>query len=248
MALALADSLAAHPDLDERDLMRRFTEWHERGTTSCTGTCFDIGITTRQALARWKGTGNPIAGSTDPNTAGNGSLMRLAPVAVRHWRDRAPLRNVAARQSRTTHAAPEAVDACVAYAEVLADAIAGERRSLVLRAREDLAGAAGPLSGAIGPILAGGWRSKPRKVIRASGYVAHSLEAAIWSVGASSDFRSAVLRAANLGEDADTTAAITGQLAGALCGLSGIPEEWRGKVAWGPRIIGMAEGLVDAAH
>jgi ADP-ribosyl-[dinitrogen reductase] hydrolase len=247
MALALADSLAAHPDLNEADLMRRFTEWHEQGTYSCTGTCFDIGITTRQALARWKGTGNPIAGSTDPNTAGNGSLMRLAPVAVRHWRDRAPLRNVAARQSRTTHAAPEAVDACVAWAEVLADAIAGLKRSEVLRARVDLGGAVGPLAGAFGSILAGSWRGKDRQTIRSSGYVAHSLEASLWSVGSTGGFSSAVLRAANLGEDADTTAAITGQLVGALYGLNGIPEEWRRRVAWGPRIIGMAEGLADAA-
>jgi ADP-ribosyl-[dinitrogen reductase] hydrolase len=125
MALALADSLSAHPELDERDLMDRFVDWHEQGTYSCTGTCFDIGATTRAALARYTRTGNPVAGSTDPSSAGNGSLMRLAPVAVRHWRDRPTLRDVAARQSRTTHAAPEAVDACVAYAELLADAIAG---------------------------------------------------------------------------------------------------------------------------
>lgn len=57
---------------------------------------------------------NPFAGSTDPQTAGNGSLMRLSPVAVRHWQNRPLMRDVAARQSRTTHAAPEAVDACVA--------------------------------------------------------------------------------------------------------------------------------------
>lgn len=244
MALALADSLAAHPDLDEADLMRRFADWHERGTYSCTGSCFDIGITTRQALARWKRTGNPVAGSTDPKTAGNGSLMRLAPVAVRHWRDRARLRDVAARQSRTTHAAPEAVDACVAFAEVLADAIEGQRRSVVLQGRTDLLGATGPLAGAIGPILAGSWRGKTRKEIDASSYVADTLEAALWSVGASGDFCSAVLRAANLGQDSDTTAAVAGQLAGAIHGLSGIPTEWQDRVAWGPRIIAMAEGLL----
>ena len=287
MALALADSLLAHPDLDEADLMRRFTDWHERGTYSCTGTCFDIGITTRQALARWKRTGNPVAGSTDPNTAGNGSLMRLAPVAVRHWQDRAHLRDVAARQSRTTHAAPEAVDACVAWAELLADAIEGQRRSEVLRSRSadtniaktlcpavttefaesrglrattEFAGSAGSVAaaefartsgpiattefaGALGPILAGCWRGKDRTAIRATSYVVHSLEASLWSMGASGDVRGAILRAANLGEDADTTAAITGQLAGALYGLSGIPEDWRRKVASGSKITGLAEGL-----
>lgn len=114
MALAPTDSLATDPALDEKDLMRRFDEWHESGTYSCTGRCFDIAITTRQALSRWKRTGDPFAGSTDPQKAGNGSLMRLSPVAIRHFKNRALLCAVAARQRRTTHAAPEAVDACMA--------------------------------------------------------------------------------------------------------------------------------------
>jgi ADP-ribosyl-[dinitrogen reductase] hydrolase len=204
MALALADSLAANGALDEADLMGRFVRWNEHGDYSCTGTCFDIGITTRQALSRWKRTGDPIAGSTDPQTAGNGSLMRLSPVAVRYWRDRAALRDVAARQSRTTHGAPEAVDACVAFAEVLGDAIEGRSRSEVLRNRPE------PLAGTIGGIMAGSWRSKLRRDVRSCGYAAHSLEASLWSVGRTDSFKAAVLLAASLGEDADTTAAITG--------------------------------------
>ena len=238
MALALADSLTENPALDEKDLMRRFVDWHEKGTYSCTGHCFDIGITTRQALARWKKKGDPFAGSTDPQTAGNGSLMRLAPVAVRHWNDRPRLRDVAARQSRTTHAAPEAVDACVAYADLLADAIAGAPRSAVLAPRS------GPWAGSIPAIMGGSWCGKPRHAIRASGYVAHSLEASLWATGRSGDFRDAILLAANLGEDADTTAAITGQLAGALHGAAAIPPEWQARVAWAPRITVMAEVLV----
>ena len=92
MALALAASLAAHPLLGETDLMQRFVAWHERGEYACTGSCFDIGIATRAALQRFKQTGDPVAGSTDPMSAGNGSLMRLAPVAIRHWQDRTALR------------------------------------------------------------------------------------------------------------------------------------------------------------
>ena len=239
MALALADSLTENPALDEADQMRRFVDWHEKGTYSCTGSCFDIGVTTRQALSQWKKSGDPFAGSTDPMSAGNGSLMRLSPVAIRHWRNRALLRDVAARQSRTTHGAAEAVDACVAFAEALADAIEGAKRSEVLRDRIE------PLAGAIGPIMAGSWHGKPRRDVRSSGYVAHSLEASLWSVGRAGDFKEAVLLAANLGEDADTTAAITGQLAGALYGASGIPDDWQRKVAWSPRIRTMADGLMS---
>jgi ADP-ribosyl-[dinitrogen reductase] hydrolase len=234
MALALADSLAANGGLDEADLMHRFVRWHEQGEYSCTGSCFDIGITTRQALARWKRTGNPKAGSTDPQTAGNGSLMRLAPVAIRFWRDRPALRDVAARQSATTHAAPEAVDACVAFAEVLADAIEGRARSEVLRDR------VGPYAGDIKSIMAGSWRGKQRIQIRASGYVAHSLEASLWAVGRTGSFEEAVLLAANLGDDADATAAITGQLAGAFYGAGGLPQRWPDRLAWEPHIREMA--------
>jgi ADP-ribosyl-[dinitrogen reductase] hydrolase len=237
MALALADSLYSRDELDEADLMRRFVDWWERGVYSCKGRCFDIGITTRQALARWKATGNPVAGDPSPSAAGNGSLMRLAPVAIRFHRDRSTLRDAAARQSRTTHAAPEAVDACIAWAEAIADAIEGRPRSKVLRDRSDA------YAGNIAGIMAGGWRGKRRDAIRASGYVAHSLEASLWSIGRTDGFREAILTAANLGEDADTTAAITGQLAGAIYGANRIPAAWRKRVAWSARVQGIAEGL-----
>lgn len=240
MALALADSLNGKNDLDERDLLRRFVEWRDHGTYSCTGRCFDIGNTTNSSLTRWQQTGNIHATSTDLKTAGNGSLMRLAPVAIRFWRDRVKLRDVAARQSKTTHAASEAIDACVAFAEVLADAIEGKPASQVLRIQST------DYAAKIGIIMKGSWRGKRREDIRSSGYVAHTLEAALWSVGRASDYRSTVLMAANLGEDADTTAAVTGQLAGALYGASGIPHSWVNRVAWRQQIIDKASNLFTA--
>jgi len=239
MALALADSLWGHPLLDEKDLMTRFVAWHETGEYSHSQRCFDIGITTRNALARWKTSGDPIAGSTDPMSAGNGSLMRLAPVAIRHWNDRDALRDVAARQSRTTHAAPESVAACVAWAELLADAIEGQDRDRVLRTRDEA------YAGAIAAIMAGSWKTRERSEIRSSGYVAHSLEASLWCMETTSSFKEAVLLAANLGDDADTTAAITGQLAGALYGARGIPERWLERLAWQPRIENLARSLFE---
>jgi ADP-ribosyl-[dinitrogen reductase] hydrolase len=238
MALALADSLAACGGLDEQDLLARFSEWWRKGTYSCTGTCFDIGGTTAQAIRRWEQTKADHCGSTDPNSAGNGSLMRLSPVALLFWRDRPALRDAAARHSSTTHAAAEAVDACVVYAEMIADAIEGRPRS------EVLAGPGGPRSGAIGPIIEGAWRGKPRPAVSASGYVAHALEAALWSVGRAPRFDRAVLHAANLGQDADTTAAITGQLAGALGGQSAIPEVWLSRLALRDRLTAAAEALL----
>jgi ADP-ribosyl-[dinitrogen reductase] hydrolase len=117
---------------------------------------------------------------------------------------------------------------------LLADAIAGKPATTVFRNRGD--GFASPIA----EIMDGSWRGKPRAEIKASGYVAHTLEAAVWSVGRTPDFESAILTAANLGEDADTTAAVAGQLAGALYGADAIPPAWRDRLAWRDRIEGWA--------
>lgn len=87
MALALGHSLLERGCLNELDLMEKFCDWHQNGRFSCTGTCFDIGITTGEALDSYRRTGNPLAGSTRESSAGNGSLMRLAPVPIRYWND-----------------------------------------------------------------------------------------------------------------------------------------------------------------
>jgi len=253
---AMRGEYPGNPRLFERALMERFTAWMDEGAYSCNGRCFDIGLTVRSALRRWQQTGDPIAGSIDPMTAGNGSLMRLAPVAIRYWNDPLRLADYAARQSRTTHGAPEAVDACIAYAHLLADAITGKCASEVLAAhrvvgpdREREYGERYKLyANSIEAILAGSWRGKRRDQIRGSGYVVQSLEAALWCVGRTSNFRDAVLLAANLGEDADTTAAITGQLAGALYGASGIPAEWLEKLAWKDEIAAKAQALFEASE
>jgi ADP-ribosyl-[dinitrogen reductase] hydrolase len=222
--------------------MERFCAWAEQGEYSHNGRCFDIGMTVSGALNHFRRTGDPVAGSTDPRSAGNGSLMRLAPVPILYAFDPEERAEVSRRQSATTHGAEEAVEACAAYADLIAEAIQGRPRAEVLVPRK-------------------GW--KPEKVARAmrmetlgwdreevrgSGYVIHSLEAALWAVGNARDFREAVLLAANLGEDADTTAAIAGQLAGALWGASGIPADWLGPLAWRDRITDLADRLHDLSH
>jgi ADP-ribosyl-[dinitrogen reductase] hydrolase len=235
MALALAESLIAslsQKDLfDPTDTMRRFVDWWRHGAYSATGECFDIGVTTQQALARFEKTGDPLCGSTDPGSAGNGSLMRLAPVAI--WgvsREDGQVVHVAHQQSKTTHAAPACLDACAAYALIVRAAIRGASFEEALLCAQSCYG---PI---IAPIIGGNWRGKTRHQIASSGFVAHSLEAALWCVDNTGCFADAVLLAANLGDDADTTAAITGQLAGALYGQSGIPAAWLGRLAWREKI------------
>ena len=211
MALALGHSLAAGDAFDAEDCMTRFVSWYRSGTYSCTGECFDIGGATRAALMRFERDGNPYAGSNHPESAGNGSLMRLSPVAV--WgarRGEDKVAEVARLQSSLTHDAAECVSACEGFAVLTSRAILGLSRPEVLTpfAFDGLP--------RIAEVFAGSWHEKPRDQIKSSGYVVHSLEAALWSVGNSSSFEEAILLAANLGDDADTVAAITGQLAGAL--------------------------------
>lgn len=243
MALCLADSLLANRGFDPHDTMDRFVRWWKTGENSVTGRCFDIGITTRDALDRYVRTGNSVSGSTDPRTAGNGSLMRLAPVALAWWRDPREAEEVARLQSQLTHGATEAVEACGLFAALLCAAISGAGKIETL----DLVRGAHP---ALGAKLGEQWRTAKRHQIRSSGYVIHTLEAALWAVHGSESFEHALIAAANLGDDADTVAAVTGQLAGAIYGWSAIPRAWRSALAWHDRLLdkaGLLYGLFDKA-
>lgn len=237
MALCLAESLIAHGKVEPRDLMTRFVNWYRHGVNSATGTCFDIGEATRKALHRFERNGDPLAGATDEASSGNGSIMRLAPVAIVWHRDKETARAAAQAQSRTTHGSPTALAACDLLAAVLVDAIATGAKDQALR--QPTVG--GPPD--IAAIAAGAWVGKSRDAIRSSGYAAHTLEAALWAVLSSAGFRDAVLLAANLGDDADTVAAVTGQIAGALWGLSGIPEAWLARLAWRREIEALGRRL-----
>ncbi len=242
MALALADSLVTCGRLDTFDLAERFVSWMRDGEYSATGTCFDIGNATRDALLGYLRDGEPLAGSTDPHSAGNGSLMRLAPVAIRGLRtEEGDMRAAARLQSRVTHGAIACLDACESWALALRSAMEGAGFDDACAA----AARVSPDDPAVAAVLRGDWRDKSREAIASSGYVVHSLEASFWCVSQGGSFADMVLRAANLGDDADTTAAITGQLAGALHGASGIPTEWLEKLAWRERIIELADGLLD---
>ncbi len=238
MALALADSLINRAGFDAADLMDRFVRWMERGAYSPTGRCFDIGVTTREALSRYRRTNDPFAGPTTEDTAGNGSLMRLAPAVLGFLQDPAACHDTAGEQSRTTHGAPQAVQSCQFYAELLRRAVLGEGKDAVL-APQDWHG-----HPAVRAVAAGSWRGKDRSAIRSSGYVIHTLEAALWAVGTTNSFESAVILAVNLADDADTVGAVTGQLAGALYGMGAIPGRWLERLAWRDSIVMVADSLL----
>lgn len=236
MALCLATSLVECGGFDPRDQMERYVQWYLEGYLSSTGECFDIGLTVLRALERYQRAGEPLSGSTDPDSAGNGSLMRLAPVPMYYFPDLEKAVYHSGESSRTTHGAQECVDACRYFALVLCRALRGDTKEQVLA---DWDGAGG-LSPKIAAIAAGEYRGKSEGAIRGSGYVVESLEAALWCFYQTETYEAAVLKAANLGEDADTAAAITGQVAGAFYGLSGIPQRWLEMLVMREEILALA--------
>ena len=224
MALALADSLQTCGEFDPHDLMDKFVDWYKKGAYSPTNNCFDIGMATRDALDKYRATGKPFAGSDNPNSAGNGSLMRLAPVAVMYADDVKAAIEVAALQSKTTHAAPECIAACEYFALLLCEAICGKSKDEVLKNRDYSS------SQKVKIIANGGYKTKCRDEISSSGYVIATLEAALWAVFNTNSFEEALILAVNLGDDADTIGAVTGQIAGAIYGFENIPQRWLNKL------------------
>lgn len=245
MALCLAASLTEKGDFDARDQMDRYCAWMQHGYMSSTGSCFDIGTTTSAALRNYLRTNNPYSGSSDPRAAGNGSLMRLAPVPMFYYPDITAAIRHSGESSRTTHASPECVDACRYFALLLCQAFAGKEKDELLAPPEDDPFTP-PLAHKIAAISRGGYRTKTRDRIVGNGYVVNSLEAALWSFATTTTYEEAILAAVNLGDDADTTAAICGQIAGAYYGVSAIPATWLAKVALRGEIEELADRLLPA--
>lgn len=246
MALCLAESLIECRGFDAHDQMTRYVRWMDDGYYSVKGQCFDIGGNTSFALHNFKATGDPFAGDAD--SAGNGSLMRLAPVPMYFRRDPAQAIEMAGESSRTTHPAPQAVDACRYFAGLLVGAMQGVAKEMLLSPFYHQAGQWQPagMHPEVAEIAGGSFARKQPPAIRGRGYVVPALEAALWAFANSTSFAEGCLLAANLGDDADTTAAIYGQLAGAYYGESGIPAAWREKLAMRERISELADGLVGA--
>lgn len=239
MALCLGYSLVECNGFDAYDQMTRYVRWWREGYLSSTGRCFDIGVTVSGALSRFEQTGDPFAGSPDPHKAGNGCIMRLAPVPIFYYPDIDAAAHYAAESSRTTHAAAECLDASRLFARILVRALRGDDKTTVLLGDcEAFTGAP-----AIAAIARGDYRSKSKAQIRGSGYVVACLEAALWCFERTDSFADAVLLAANLGDDADTTAAVCGQVAGAFYGEAGIPAAWRAQLTMREEIVTLADRL-----
>ena len=250
LALCLAESLVKCREFNPIDQMKRYVRWWKDGHLSSTDKCFDIGTATRTALAEFEQTGNPFSGSTDPRSAGNGSIMRLAPVPMFFANRPTEAIEMAAESSRTTHGAVTAVDACRHLAALIVAALNGVDKDTLTTPRyapEPGYWEEHPLCPEIDEICSGSFREREPPEIMGSGYVVKSLEAALWAFHRSSSFREGCLLAVNLGDDADTTGAVYGQLAGAHYGETGLPREWLARLSHRELISSLADGLCPAS-
>ena len=216
MMMCLAASIvAAGGKHDPLTALSHYREWMLDGYMSVNGRCFDVGGTIRHAILAFCGDGRLEADTADACMAGNGSLMRIAPVpivwgksAVRAWKE-------GEASSKTTHTNDEAVWSCGFFASVCGKAIAGCSKQELLRY----------VRHHYGPML-NNFEGKSRDEISTSGYVRNTLEAALWAFFGTDTFEDGLVLLVNMGEDADTVGAVFGTLAGAYYGLGGIPARW----------------------
>ena len=251
MALCLAESLIKCSGFDPADQLARYLRYWKEGYLSSTGSCFDIGGTIRRALVEFEHTHKPYCGPRDPSTAGNGSLMRLAPVALFYAQRPGDAIGRCGDSSRTTHGAKACVDACRYFGALLVGAVKGASKDELLAERytpvpgywlEE------PLVQEVDDVARGSFKHRQPPEIQGSGYVVKSLEAALWAFLHSCSFRDGCLLVVNLGDDADTTGAIYGQLAGAFYGKLGLPMSWCSKLTHRELIESFADELFNLSR
>ena len=227
MALALAESLLITHPLDPNDLAGRFVAWFQSNPP-------DIGIHTSHVLrsiARgtpWREAAQNVQ-RANPDSASNGSLMRCWPVAIACWDNSAYLVAESRLQSEITHLNQDCVDACV-FTNLLLHKIVHGRRNLAPDAilRQSITAALAQVN--FDPDFRTEIELAPvrlREDLPNTGWVRHTLESALWAVLTTQSFEEALVQAVNLGNDADTTGAVAGAIAGALYGHSGIPTRWK---------------------
>ena len=246
MALCLAESLARCNGFDAKDQMETYWKWLAEGYLSVRDKAVGVGKTTMRAIFEYKKSGDPYSRVTNPMSAGNGSIMRLAPVPLFYIDDPLQAIEMSGESAKTTHALQVNTDTCKYFGGLIWGAANGVKKEELLSENYS------PVSGYwdehemvsdLPEVASGSFKIKNPPEIMGAGYVVKSLEAALWAFHNSDSFEEGVLKAVNLGDDADTTGAIYGQLAGAYYGLDGIPDRFQEKLAMKDIILSYAEKL-----
>ena len=247
MALCSLQSFIDKSEFDPSDQMDKFLSWYLDGYMSSNGLCFDIGYTTMEAIEKWiSDKSTPYHGNIHHKSAGNGSIMRLAPVPIYFADDFDKAIHFSAMSSKLTHGTRMCIDACKYMCGIILGAMSGESKSEILRARYH------PIKGQwdcdelhpeILKIANGSFKDKKRHEIESSGWVIHTLEAALWAFVNSGTFESSLIKAVNLGYDSDTVGAVCGQISGAYYGYDNIPDRWLSKLTDVSKIVEMTHHI-----
>jgi ADP-ribosylglycohydrolase len=232
MSLAAMDSLASGK-LDYDDIIIKFGKWYYKDEYTPTGKMFDVGNTCSYAIDNYFAYHKTVeeCGLAGEHSNGNGSLMRIHPFALLAWSNigiMAEWERVIEKASALTHAHERSKLACKIYTIILLHLLDNPCKNSVKRALDVAACHYEHLNECrhYKRIFSPDFDKMKREEIRSSGYVADTLEAAIWCVLTTDTYRDCVLKAVNLGDDTDTVAAVAGGLAGALYGYDCIPKEW----------------------
>ena len=245
MALCIADSLLAKGRYDSFDVMERYQRWYKEGYRSSTGTCFDIGNQVTRSLWDFREQQRVPTSAERTNSAGNGAIMRLAPMVIAGFRSRSPREVVATARlsARETHFSVEAEAATEVFAALLVGALLGWSPEQLMDVSWASTGTAFDEMAARvispDPQVRASWEAET------SGYIVNGLRLAVHGLLDFPSFKDATLAIANMGGDSDTNAAIYGQLGGAFYGIEGIPASWRSTLYQGEEIDQLACDLVD---
>lgn len=220
MALCLAQSLIETKTYDPADALKRYCRWAETGENSSTGVAVGIGQNTLRALGDFNRTGRLDALPHGAKNDGNGSIMRLAPIPIAFHNSQSQTIESAILQSRSTHASVLAERSCAFLAEIVYKLINGQDY-----AQAKSSTLARYVGTQIQHELRVSFSEVPADQICSTGFVLDTLKAAMWAVENSNSPKDAIILAINLGGDADTVGAVTGQIVGAMYGYAAFPQE-----------------------
>lgn len=240
MALCLAHSLLYKRSFDPVDQMNRYCNWSNYGYMSSNGECFDIGITVSDALRKYMETKEPFSGSIERFSSGNGSIMRLAPIPIYYFSDVHDCMKYAGESSRTTHGSQLCIESCKLFGYLIHKAFTSSSKNQIFESIP------GEYCTELLSVTDFSFKELDYIELTGSGYVIESLISALWCFYHGKDFKETILLAANIGNDADTTAAVCGQIAGAYYGYSGIPKDWRESITMAGDIKQLALDLYRA--
>lgn len=254
MAICVAESIL-EKGWDTDDQMKRYIKWWQEGYNSVTGECFDIGGATRSALSCYNMTGKFVI---DPQAAGNGVLMRLAPIPM--WthdvEDSVFVITCCAFQSSMTHPSSQSIECSMLMGAIINKILSGEKdkmkilnfdtlldensKQMYSELFEEYKCVSNPRIEQIKQVL---YKDSPESLISGDGYCVYTLEAALWAFLSTDNFKDGLKKVVALGDDTDTTGAVYGQIAGAYYGIENIP--WVDKITWIDKIKKLAEDIYE---